>query len=148
MIKVDVRTADSFKAFRKKAKKMQGRIANLRVPHKQISIHLLRWVSNNFKTEGGEVGGWEKLKLGGRRVKGVGFDATAKILQDTGRLRSSLNPFFSRRDAGIGSARVPYAIVHEEGVGVPKRRMLPEIQDVQEPVIKIYEKHIKKSSDI
>ena len=82
-------------------------------PHAKVAVFLDRWVQTNFRKEGGLVGRWKKLKLGGRRLTGGGFDPTAKILQDTGRLRISFIPFSNRRTAGIGSD-IPYAKKHME----------------------------------
>lgn len=87
---------------------------------KKIATFLDRWVQQNFKTEGGNVGGWAPFKLGGRYVKGKGIDTTAKLLQDTGRLRASFLPFAFNNNAGIGSD-LPYSKKQQE-----TRHMLPE----------------------
>jgi phage gpG-like protein len=99
----------------------------------KVSVWLDRWVQRNFRSEGGKVGGWLELAEAtiARRTKGRG-KGSAKILQDTGRLRASFSPFHTRRSAGIGSD-IKYAKIHEI-IGVkrkdkPKpviRRMLPE----------------------
>lgn len=102
----------------------------------------------NFRTEGGKVGKWKKLKAGGRYVSRNGkrkLDVSAKILQDTGRLRKSFLPFHNKKDAGIGSD-LPYSKPHEEGEGpLPKRRILPLVKEVRRNVVDIYDKHIRKS---
>ena len=103
------------------------------IPHKKISIMLDSWVQRNFKTEGGNVGGWASIKRDGR------------ILQDTGRLRASFLPFFNKKDAGIGSD-LPYSKAHEEGIGVEQRRILPETPEVKRDITKVYDEHIRKSA--
>lgn len=108
-------------------------IAALDIPHKKISIMLDRWVQTNFKTEGGNVGGWAPIQRQGR------------ILQDTGRLRASFLPFANKKNAGIGSD-LPYAETHEEGIGVKVRRMLPELPEVRRDILSVYNKHIKDSA--
>ncbi len=123
------------------------RIKNTRSANRKVSIFLMRWFNQNFKSEGGKVGGWKPFKLGGRKLPGGGIDASAKLLQDTGRLRLSINPFFTKRVAGIGSS-LNYSIAHELGLpfrNLPARRMLPVAsdQDVVRGVIKIYNHHVR-----
>lgn len=126
-------------------------LADFSVPHRNIATLLDRWVQLNFRSEGGKVGGWAPLKAGGRWV-GRGdtrrFDTTAKILQDTGRLRISFAPFASRRSAGIGSD-IPYARPHQRGTGrLPQRRMLPNYDDVEKQVIRVFEHHVNKGTSL
>jgi len=123
-------------------------IKRTRIPNRQISVWLLRWVNENFKSQGGKVGGWKPFKLGGRRLPGGQIDRSAKLLQDTGRLRASFSPFHSRRFAGVRS-RLPYSITHDLGLphrNLPARRMIPigSDQDVRRAVIRIYSAHIRK----
>ena len=126
----------------------KGGPARIRRVNKQVSRWLLRWVNDNFKTQGGKVsaGGWKKLKAGGRWVDaGAGWlrwDPSAKILQDSGILKASFISFHNRHLAGVGSD-VPYSIYHEAGVssrGLPQRRMLPIGRDksVTDGILKIY----------
>ena len=115
-------------------------LANLETPNRQAAAFLDRWVQRNFKTEGQLVGGWKPFARGGRRG-----DTTAKLLQDTGRLRLSFLPFADRRTAGVGS-RLPYSVVHQRGLrGVPQRRVLPEAREVREDLRKIYGHHVRVS---
>jgi phage gpG-like protein len=112
----------------------------------KISIMLDRWVQQNFKTEGGKVGGWKPFKAGGRWITKKGkrqLDTSAKLLQDTGRLRASFKPFSTANMAGIGSA-LEYSETHEKGLGVPARRMLPEKVDVDKQVQRLMEHHLTK----
>lgn len=125
------------------------KIKNTRAPNRLVSIWLMRWYNDNFKSEGGKVGGWKPFKLGGRRLPGGGIDRSAKLLQDTGRLHISVNPFFSKSVAGIGSS-LPYSITHELGFphkNLPARRMLPigTDRDVVSSVTRIYNLWIKKA---
>lgn len=112
--------------------------------HRKIAIMLFKWVMDNFKTEGGKVGKWRKLALGGRWVKGKGLDRSAKILQDTGRLRASFVPFENKKTAGIRNS-VPYAATHEKGQGrIPARRMLPIAKEVSTEAEKIADYEFKR----
>lgn len=122
-------------------------IKDLKTVYSKVSIFLDRWVQLNFRSEGGKVGGWAKLKSGGRYVgKGRNrrFDSSAKVLQDTGRLRASFLPFASKKNAGVGS-ELPYSKTHEKGKGVTKRKILPENKDVWPKAKKIINAHVKKS---
>jgi len=125
------------------------RIKNTRSANRKVSIWLVRWVNQNFKSQGGKVGGWKPFKHGGRRMPGGAIDASAKLLQDTGRLRISFNPFFSKTEAGIGSG-LRYSITHELGYphrNLPARRMLPIASDpgVIAGIRKIYVAHVSKA---
>ena len=133
------------KELGKRNAKRLRKLKNSKVAYAKVSIMLDRWVQDNFKTEGGKVGGWLPLQAGGRYKGGV-FDPSAKILQDEGRLRSSFLPFATRSNAGIGSD-LPYSKKHEEGlVGMPERRMLPERGEVIDEAIDILREHVKRST--
>jgi len=126
------------------------KVKNTVIPFKKISIFLDSWVQRNFKTQGGKVGGWKKLKAGGRYVskgKTRHFDKSAMILNDFGRLKSSFLPFSSKGNAGIGSD-LPYSKQHNEGKdNVPKRRILPVDKEVLGKATKIINVHIKDSME-
>jgi len=134
----------------KRAMRLVGRkVRNTRIPNRQISIWLLRWVNENFKSQGGKVGGWKPFKLGGRRLSSGQIDRNAKLLQDTGRLRQSFNPFHSRVVAGIGSD-LNYSVTHDLGLphrNLPARRLVPlsTDRDVGAAVIRIYDAHIRRA---
>ena len=138
----------SAKALRARWKHQIDELKNLKTVYTKVSIFLDSWVQKNFKTEGDKVGGWRKLALGGRYVgtgKNKRFDSSAKLLQDTGRLRASFLPFASNKNAGIGSD-LPYSKQHDEGLkGLPKRRILPKDREVWPTAEKIIDKHIMDS---
>lgn len=112
------------------------------------SVFLDSWVQKNFKTEGGNVGGWEPFAHGGRLkppASGEGrwtFDRTAKLLQDTGSLRASFVPFATKDNAGIGS-NLSYADDHHKGQGVAERRLLPKKSEVRKPLRDILEAYVQ-----
>lgn len=110
---------------------LRENLADIDEPLAKVSVLLDRWVQRNFRTQGGSVGGWRAFAAGGRLKPDGSVDASAKLLQDTGRLRLSFKPFHDANTAGIGSA-LRYSKVHEEGIGVPARRMLPKQADVGE----------------
>lgn len=125
--------------------KIHVKLKDIEPAHKKISIMLDRWVQQNFKTEGGNVGGWAPLKAGGRftgKGKNRKFDPSAKILRDTTRLSKSYLPFANKKDAGVGSD-LPYSKPHEEGIGIVMRRMLPIYQEVKRDIVNVYNNHVK-----
>lgn len=108
------------------------------VPNRRAAIVLDQWVQENFRSEGGRVGGWTPFRYGGRRIPGGGFDTSAKLLQDTGALRASFHSFADKDEVGIGSEMF-YSVFHEFGTGtVPARRMLPHEDDVLATFMSIY----------
>ncbi len=134
----------------KKLRQLIRTVRDTRRPNKQVSIWLLRWVSRNFKTEGGKVGGWAPLRPAtiAARKKGPG-SGRPKILRDTGALEKSINNFYSRRVAGVGS-RLSYSARHDVGFPmdhIPRRRILPVAsdKDVTHAIIKIYDVYITRA---
>jgi phage gpG-like protein len=144
------------KQVQNKLRQLIKSVRNTSVVNRKVSVWLLKWVNDNFKSQGRKVSssGWKKLKAGGRWVSAGGgwlkWDPSAKILQDTGVLRASfaIGRFYTRNSAGIGSD-VSYSKYHQFGVpsrNLPKRRMLPMNTDssVNKGVLKIYNMHIEK----
>ena len=134
-------------AATRKLRQVIRSVRNPRPANRRVSVWLLRWVNENFKSEGGKVGRWKPFKLGGRKIPGGGIDRSAKLLQDTGTLRASFSPFHSRNTAGIGSG-LSYSITHELGLphqNLPARRMLPLAtdRDVTNGIIRIYDHYIR-----
>lgn len=128
-------------------KKRREKMSSLKTTMSRVATFLDRWVQDNFKTEGGKVGGWKPLARGGRLITRGGrtvLDKSAKILQDTGRLRNSFLPFASMRNAGIGS-KLDYSKKHNEGIDVVKRRILPTIAEVRKPIREHFNVHVKRS---
>lgn len=148
-VKVEIRAKrQANRRVQRRLEKLEQKIKDPSAANRQVSIWLLRWVNENFRTQGRRVGGWQPFKLGGRKLRDGTIDTGAKLLQDTGRLRSSITPFWSKSNAGVGS-RLPYAEVHELGLGhVPRRRILPDStdKDVTDAVIKIYDTYIRRAA--
>ena len=140
------------KGSRKSQRALKRAIKRMKNPtqaNKRVSIWLLRWVNENFKTEGGNVGGWKPFKYGGRKLPDGSIDTSARLLQDTGRLRASYSNFFSRTTAGVGSD-IKYSLIHQLGLpraNLPARRMIPEPsdRDVERAVVQIYNSYIYKA---
>lgn len=132
---------------RKKLRIQKKTLSKLKTPNKKIATKLDSWVQQNFRSEGGRVGKWKPFAYGGRLQDDGSIDQSAKLLQDTGRLRISFVAFATNIIAGIGSD-LPYSITHEKGTKrIPKRRMLPEEKDFKPIVGAIYTKHVRKTLD-
>jgi len=139
------------------AAKMQAVLKNLKREmvdfarfHKAAAVLLDRWVQKNFKGQGKTLGAdaWPDFKIGGRRIKGGGIDSSAKLLQDTGRLRISHLPFSSAKDAGIGSD-LPYSKAHHLGMGnLPARRTLPIASEVSKDILNELQRHYEANSRV
>lgn len=142
---MQVKVSPTPRFMKHRFKSARKRMSNFQTPYKRSAVFLDQWVQRNFQQEGKPVGGWMPLKGGGRRVPGGGIDPTAKILQDSGRLRASFESFSTRRNAGIGSG-LEYAKTHNEGMGpIPQRRILPLKREVRQDIRRIFDQHVDQS---
>lgn len=97
--------------FRNVLERVAKGMSNRAVLHERYGIEGIKWVDQNFKTQGALVGGWRPLSpntIAGRR-KG-----SSVILQDTGHLRISFNMKFDDHSARVGSP-MKIAEYHEKG---------------------------------
>lgn len=132
------------KARLEKARKKVGDFAG---PYARAALFLDQWVQRNFKSEGGNVGGWQKFSPVTLRIieRVDPSRMPAKLLQKTGQLRASFLPFASKRDAGVRS-ELPYAAKHHKGEGrIPERRLLPRRKEVIKDVREIMRDHVKEA---
>ena len=84
--------------------------SNLSPAMKSISMMLLSSTKANFAAQSGPLGGWPALSRATLKRRGAG----AKMLQDTGRLASSVTPTSGPDFAAIGT-NVVYAAIHQLG---------------------------------
>lgn len=150
----------SIQEAQKRFAELGSRLKDVRLANRKASIDLYGWVIRNFAAEGalGEDGAWEDLAAGGR-WKGGGknryFQEDYKILQDTGALRQSFEPFSDEEEAGVGAVAMTagdrpanLAAVHEYGDAshnLPPRHMLPSPRQALEIGINVYGMHVKTS---
>lgn len=126
---IEIIVKPTLEELRKRLAKKRAAVTDLLTPYARAAVLLDQWVQKNIKTEGGKVGGWAPFAKNAAGIPIVELRepdrAPAKLLQRTGRLRSSFNPFASAKHAGIGSD-LPYAKDHHEGIGLPERQLLPD----------------------
>lgn len=170
-IKAEIKIEEkSLRRLQRKMQQVTDDLGDAYLPNRMIGVWLLRWVEQNFSSEGGKVGGWKRFKYGGRLVtkkqkknyrginatdfKGFGLaringrlvDTSAKLLQDSRRLHNSFWPKATSTSVLIGSD-VTYSEYHEYGLpqrGLPARRMLPKASDkeVSKAILKIYDDYV------
>ncbi len=115
-----------------------------------------RWIQDNFRTQGGKVGGWAPLSaatyyggIKGQRVTKKGISAAMrrhilkkKILQDTGTLRMKWKHTWDNDHGAVVSA-VEYGHWHDDGTDkMPQRRILPTEEEAWTLVKPLFSKHI------
>lgn len=104
------------------AKKRGGDLTQLT---EYVAARAYKECIEHFENEEGPKGKWEPLSpvTLARRRQGKGTGG-AKILQDTGRLRSSIL-FRGLRDSAIVFTNVIYGIIHQDGYKkIPQRKFL------------------------
>lgn len=150
---VEVVLKPSIEEVRKRLAAKRKAVIDLRTPLARASVLLDQWVQKNFKSEGGLVGGWQPFKKNDAGVPIVEARnpgrAPAKLLQDTGRLRSSFAPFADKKSAGIGSD-LPYSKPHHKGMGyLPMRKLIPDSgpqkKKVEQQAMEIMAKYNKQA---
>jgi phage gpG-like protein len=151
--RIEITMNPSAEKVQAQLRNVQKQIGNMLPFHKQAAVLLDRWTQRNFKFQGGLLsdGKWAPFAHGGRlkqnEVTGQWtFDKTAKLLQDTGDLKKSHAPFFSERNAGIGSD-LPYAKTHHLGQGLPTRRTLPNKGEMNDEILRLMDYHVRKAAD-
>lgn len=134
--------------------KAQKTIANPEVSFKRALAVLDRWVQENFKTEGGKVGGWRPLKEATIRARMRRRNKTGdiRILQDNGTLKRNWKHISGKDYAGIqstataGKSNYPYGLAHDEGRGNnPQRRILPTEEEIWPKIKPLFEDEIMRS---
>lgn len=130
-------------------KTRQKRLKNQRGVHGKAVVAVDAWIQKNFQQEGKLAypgTGWQKLSPATieMRRKGKKSKHGVKILQDTGMLKSNWKKQWSIK-SGVIAAAMPYAEKHNEGIGVPERKILPTESQIMPTLIKIYGKFVRTS---
>lgn len=133
------------KTLQRRISKMGKGLKDKRKLNARAVIAVDRWIQKNFQQEGilaHPGSGWKPLApatIAGRRKGGGG----AKILQDTGTMRSRWKKLWTAKFGKIQSG-VPYSTIHHEGKGhIPERRILPTPAQIKPTLMKIFTKFIQ-----
>ena len=126
----------------------RARLANFRALHRRSGRALLNWIGRNFESEGrlgsGGSGKWPPLAnstLSARRRRG---GRGGSILVVSGRLKKG-----TQFQTGGGQARifnpVPYAPIHQFGMGVPRRPFFPGPRQTRGIVHPVLERFVEEA---
>lgn len=126
---------------------------NLQGLLKAIGLRLHGWIAENFKNEGGLVGGWASLAestIRARIAKRGGSSGDIRILQDTGQLRMSFDSFgingykTSLKTVEVGSIKIYARFQHEywPKTRKPARQLIPTVNQARELSLKLVEARI------
>lgn len=138
----------SFKApkldkFKSGMKDRHKKASNQRKVNAAALVMVDRWIQKNFQREGDPK--WKPLSpvtiALRRRGRGAG---RPKILQDTGQLKTRWKHLFTHKKSVIQSG-VEYGLKHEEGLRVPKRKILPTNKQIWPELKKVYQSFVKRS---
>lgn len=120
---------------------------------KAVGKRLVTWIDDNFRSQGGLVGGWLELSeatVKRRRKGGNSKFPDTQILQDIGTLKSSFDNYGGTGyKLGIARVRVGseliYAGTHNFGRDrIPQRRILPDNSQAKEVAINLIQARIDK----
>ena len=106
-----------------------------------------KFVQLNFRSQGGEVGGWKPLAESTiyARRHGKKTNNSTKILQDVGDLRDKWKHYWDN-DKGYIQSQVDYGIYHDKGGKggrPPKRRILPTRAEMWPKFKRIFQEFIR-----
>jgi phage gpG-like protein len=107
---------------------------------------VFKFVQDNFKSEGGKVGGWVKLADRTIEQRQRRRSGTVRVLQDVGWLKGKWKHEYTDKFGALTSA-VDYGIYHDSDEPrsgkLPQRRILPREDDMAEPLRKIADTFIR-----
>lgn len=123
--------------------KRRDKLANFRRVNAKAVVITEKWIQQNFQKEGAmaQEGGWKKLAPATIAMRRLG---SKKILQDTGRLKNEWKKQWTSK-YGLIQASMPYAIKHHEGLGVPRRSIIPTEPQIMPELLKVYGTHVRTS---
>lgn len=128
-------------------KKKYNKLINKKPAIGRCVVQAEKWTQVNFRSEGGNVGGWKPLAESTiyARRHGKKKNNSTKILQDVGYLRDNWKHFWDN-DKGYIQSQVDYGIYHNKGGRggrPPKRRILPKHAEMIPIFKKIFTEFIR-----
>jgi len=108
-----------------------------------------KWTQDNFRSEGGQVGGWAPLKQAtiASRRHGPKKNNSTKILQDTGFMKNNWKSLWNNNN-GYFQSMTDYAQVHNSGSvkkNIPKRQIIPTKEQMKDTFRKIFKLFVQKA---
>ncbi len=144
---VAVRITTNTKSFQNRMGQRFRRLKRTDIFHKKVVIGWFAWVQENFNVEGAKAEGskWQALASSTVRRRRTGRGrGNPMILQDSGDLRKKWD-LISNKSFGRLKSKVSYSGDHQNGIGVPKRTILPNEQQALDVVRPILKSHVKKA---
>ena len=134
------------KEFRQNLNKIKRKTAIDRMYFKAIVTEFDKWIMKNFQQEGRLANrGQRWKKLAPATVAWKKKHKKKRILQNSGDMKKKWQHITSTKTAIIKSKQ-NYSIYHEEGKGVPQRRLLPDEKQTFAQVKKVTSIFFKKAT--
>jgi phage gpG-like protein len=134
-------------AVKARLAKVESSLKNNEVSFKRSVAVVDGWVQRNFRSEGGNVGGWAKLADSTieSRMRRRNKTGAIRILQDIGTLRMKWKHLFGK-DYGALVSAVDYGIFHETGTSkMPQRRILPTMDEIWPKIKELFSDELRRS---
>jgi phage gpG-like protein len=135
-------------AVKRRLDKVERETKNATAAYAQSIALVDRFVQENFKSQGGKVGGWAPLKQSTIKARRNKKKGSIKILQDNGLLRMNWKHVYDHKSGSLVSG-VYYGIFHDSDKprtsSLPRRRILPTQKEMWPKIKEIFERHIGRS---
>jgi len=158
MISIEVRA----QIVQRQLNQLAAQLDDRRAVNQAVGAKLFQLVMDNFASESHDGEPWAALapstvdarirKATNNKRKRAALRAglsITQILQDTGAMRQSFLPFSDNEVAGVGSRsereHADLSKIHEEGIGVPRRPMLPSKARALEAALVIYGHFVERA---
>ena len=138
--------ASLFSSWQGNMDRAMNKFQKKRIVHLKAAVALDSWVKRNFNAEGrrheDSTLHWKPLSpiTIARRKHGG-----STILQDTGNLRRNWEHRATNR-AGFLKSRQDYSGAHEEGIGVPQRKIFPTQKQGTALVLPIFKQYVRDAA--
>ena len=121
-----------------------GKVENMTEPLRRSGQLVLADVQENFRTEGGLVGGWVPLAPGTVKQRG----SANPILQRTGAYKGSFTQHVTRKSTAISSF-APYHKYHQSLLPrsrLPRRPTLALVERTRQNIVEVFNKYLRFGS--
>jgi phage gpG-like protein len=135
-----------YNAVRNSLQRRMRALNDRRSTNAQAVVIVDRWIQKNFQQEGALAhgGGWAPLAPGTIVARQKRRAGRARILQDTGGLKSRWKRFWDRRRAMVQSA-YSFARYHQDGgKHLPQRRIVPTNEQIWPELQKLFGRWMRR----